>query len=163
MAYAFIGIGSNIEPRLNYILNALRELKNYVNIVKISNIYETEPWGNPNLLTFYNAVAKIETSLSPEQLLKLLLKIENQYGRTRNQKWDNRTLDLDLLDYEGVICNETYLMLPHPFIQERSFVVIPWYDIEKEWILANNLKINDLYFNFFSSIILKSVQKSPDI
>ncbi len=161
MPIAYIGIGSNIEPRLEYINKGINELQKFVKICKISNIYETEPWGNPNLLPFYNAVLKIETNFLPYELLDILLLIEKQLGRTRTQKWDNRTLDLDILDYEGKILNENNLVLPHPYIQERDFVVIPWYEIENEWILSNHLKIKDLYFNFFSKTILKLVYKSP--
>lgn len=162
MPFAFIGIGSNIEPRLDYILNSIKELKKIVKICKISNIYETEPWGNPNLLTFYNAVLKIETNFSPNELLQKLLFIEKQFGRTRIQKWENRTLDLDLLDYQGHILNEKNLILPHPYIQERNFVVIPWYEIDEDWILSNNLKIKDLYFQFYSGTNLKIVSKNAE-
>ncbi len=163
MPFVFIGVGSNIEPRLEYIHNGINELQKFVKICKISNIYETEPWGNPNLLPFYNAVLKIETDFLPNELLDILLFIEKQFGRTRIQKWDNRTLDLDILDYEGKILNEKNLILPHPYIEKRNFVVIPWYEIEKDWILSNHLKINDLYFSFFPKTFLKLVYKSPII
>lgn len=163
MPIAFIGMGSNIEPRLDFLINALKELKKMVTICKMSSIYETEPWGNPELLPFYNAVVKIQTDFSPHELLELLLTIEKQFGRVRNQKWENRTLDLDLLDYEAIILNEKNLSLPHPYIQERDFVLVPWYEIDKDWVLANNLKIKDLHFNSFSGSVLNLILKGLEI
>jgi 2-amino-4-hydroxy-6-hydroxymethyldihydropteridine diphosphokinase len=158
MPIAFIGMGSNIEPRLDFLMNALKELEKWVTICKVSSIYETEPWGNPELLPFYNAVVKIQTNFSPYELLGILLSIEKQFGRIRNKKWENRTLDLDLLDYQGVIFHEENLILPHPYIQERDFVVVPWYEIDKHWVLSNHLKIKDLYFNYFSNSMLKKME-----
>jgi 2-amino-4-hydroxy-6-hydroxymethyldihydropteridine diphosphokinase len=161
MPFAFIGLGSNIEPRLENVILALEKLNNFVKIIKTSNLYETEPWGNQNLNPFINGVAKIETDLEPLDLLILLLNIEKQLGRVRTQKWDNRTIDLDLLDYENIEMNAKELILPHPYIQERNFVIIPWYEIEPEWILSNKLKIKDLYFRFYSNQVFKLIKKSP--
>ncbi len=160
MPIAFIGLGSNIEPRLDYLKSAIKALEKKVTILNISNIYETEPWGNPNLFPFYNGVMKISTYLSPSELLNALLHIEKQLGRIRTQKWENRTIDLDLLDYENVIFNGNNLILPHPYIQERSFVVIPWFDIDSDWVLSNNLKIKDLYYDFFTETNLKIVSNA---
>jgi 2-amino-4-hydroxy-6-hydroxymethyldihydropteridine diphosphokinase len=157
MPIAFIGIGSNIEPRLKYIFDALEKTKKITEILKISSIYETQPWGNPNLNPFFNAVMKIQTSLTPYQLLENLLKIERELGRKRTTKWDNRTIDLDLLDYENIVLNDTQLILPHPFLHQREFVIVPWFEIQPGWVLANNLKIDDLFNQIDKTTLQKKV------
>ena len=127
MAVAFVGVGTNMGNRLLNINNAIDSLKLLPNtsIETVSNIYETEPWGLKEQPNFLNGVIKLSTSLSPNALLGALLGIEAAMGRIREIKNGPRVLDLDLLIYDDVIMNTPELVLPHPYMLEREFVLKP--------------------------------------
>ncbi|MBI4971749.1 MAG: 2-amino-4-hydroxy-6-hydroxymethyldihydropteridine diphosphokinase [Candidatus Omnitrophica bacterium] len=127
MAIGFIGVGTNLGNRL---LNLKRtgELITASSKIKIldqSAIYETVPIGGPPQGHFLNAVWKIESSLSAPELLKELQSIEVKLGRVRTIKNAPRTIDLDILDYDGMILESPELTLPHPRMNEREFVLRP--------------------------------------
>lgn len=142
----FIGLGANIghrEANLADALNLLQE--NGVKIVQTSAIIETPAWGNTHQPDFLNAVAQIETDLPPIALLHLLLATETKLGRIRTEKWSPRTIDLDLLAYHQLVLQHPDLILPHPFIAERTFVLVPWNTITPDFQLPNTGKtITDL-------------------
>ena len=116
---AYIGLGSNVGDRKATIEAALRQLAPR----RVSEILETEPWGLAAQPRFLNAVAELETTLAPSELLDRLLGLERDLGRVRGERWGPRTLDLDLLLYDGrVILTET-LAVPHPRLAERRFVL----------------------------------------
>ncbi len=124
---AFIGLGANLgdrEPTLKAAIEALRRVRN-VSFVESSSLYETEPIGGIAQPMFLNAVAGIETTLTPEELLDEMMQIERTFGRVRSVKNGPRTLDLDLLVYEGEVRATEKLALPHPRMFERAFVVVP--------------------------------------
>lgn len=127
MSVAFVGVGTNMGDRLLNIQNAIEALKLLPNttVEKVSNIYETEPWGLKEQANFLNGVIKISTKLSPNALLGGLLGIEAAMGRVREIKNGPRILDLDLLIYDDVVLNSEELILPHPLITEREFVLKP--------------------------------------
>lgn len=127
MSVAFVGIGTNLGDRALNISKAVEALKHLPNteVLAVSNIYETEPWGLKEQPNFLNGVIKLSTELSPNALLGALLGIEAAMGRVREIKNGPRVLDLDLLTYDEVTLNTSELTLPHPYICQREFVLKP--------------------------------------
>ena len=103
---------------------ALEKLKDRgIRLLQTSTRIETEPWGGVEQDTFLNQVAEVETWMTPEDLLETLLAIEQEMGRIREVKWGPRVIDLDLLYMEDTICYSPNLILPHPYVAERAFVL----------------------------------------
>jgi 2-amino-4-hydroxy-6-hydroxymethyldihydropteridine diphosphokinase len=132
-----IALGSNIAgpwgSSRETVLRAVVEIEQHaIQVLKVSTLIETAPFGVTDQPNFVNAVSKIKTDHAPEKLMQILHSIENRAGRKREKKWGPRTLDLDLLDYNGQILN-TDLILPHPGISERNFVLVPISEIAPEW------------------------------
>ncbi len=125
MARAFIGLGSNIGDRRNHLTQALEGISDLGTIITGSPIYETAPIGVTDQDPFENAVVALETDLAPTDLLERLLDIEQRQGRVRTAKWGPRTLDLDILSYDGQTVDLPGLTIPHPRIRERNFVLSP--------------------------------------
>ncbi len=94
-------------------------------ISKLSNLYKTEAWGNQDQDFFINQALEVETDLGPFDVLEKVLEIENKMGRVRMKKWGQRLIDIDILFYANWIVNIKYLIVPHPFLQERNFVLAP--------------------------------------
>ncbi len=132
-----IGLGSNVDgpwgtPR-EAVLRALRELDGSgTALVAASRLVETTPFGKVNQPSFVNAAAEITTAMPPETLMHHLHDIERRAGRRRRMRWGPRTLDLDLLDYHGLI-RRGRLKLPHPGIPERDFWLTPLMEIVPQW------------------------------
>jgi 2-amino-4-hydroxy-6-hydroxymethyldihydropteridine diphosphokinase len=103
-----------------------------VKILSVSSFYETPAWPNPAQPPFVNAVAVIETTLQPVELLALLHGVETAFGRLRSASNAPRTLDIDLLDYDGQVMSEG-VVLPHPRMTRRSFVLVPLAEIAPDW------------------------------
>lgn len=146
MKKAYIGIGTNIGDRLHNIKAATDALAHLpgTQVLKVSDVYETEPWGYTDQDNFYNICAEIETELSPNALLGACLGIEAAFGRERPFKNAPRILDVDLLLYEGVAMNAPELILPHPRMHERAFVLVPLKDV-LETLVLDNADFNDSY------------------
>lgn len=132
MNTAYLGLGSNLGNRLAFLRGGRDTLVNRsdITLVQASGVYETEAVGGPpdNPL-FLNTVLQIETSLSPEKLLEACLAVEDEFGRSRPVRWSPRTLDIDILFYEGQVICEEHLTIPHPRLQERAFVLAPLLEI----------------------------------
>jgi 2-amino-4-hydroxy-6-hydroxymethyldihydropteridine diphosphokinase len=132
-----IGLGSNVDgpwgtPR-ETVLRALRVLDEWpTRLLKASQLIVSAPFGKTNQPPFVNAVVLIDTHLPPEGLMRHLHAVEREAGRRRRQRWGPRTLDLDLLDYHGLI-RRYPLILPHPGISERDFVLAPLAEIAPRW------------------------------
>lgn len=128
---AYISFGSNIGDREIYINNAIDEIEHnpMCKIKNISSFFETEPYGNANQDKFINGAMYIKTILSPQELLLFLQEIEKNNGRERNIHWGPRTLDLDILLYEDNIITDDNLIVPHPDMNNRSFVLEPLCEI----------------------------------
>ena len=128
---AYIALGSNLGDRRATLDAALRLLAESpgVKIVRVSAFLDTAPVGKTDQPRFLNAVAQIETSLPPRRLLELLLALETQLGRVRTEHWGPRTLDLDLILYGQRIISEPDLVVPHPLMHERAFVLEPLAEI----------------------------------
>ncbi len=128
MNKAYLILGGNIGDRLDNLNKAITFIEQHIGrIIKKSDVFETAAWGNTNQPDFYNQAICIETSFQALPLLEALLSIEKDLGRTRNddQKWLERTIDIDLLFYNNETINEPGLSVPHPQIQERRFVLTP--------------------------------------
>jgi 2-amino-4-hydroxy-6-hydroxymethyldihydropteridine diphosphokinase len=131
---AYLALGSNMGDRFNHLKKALQLLANEkdIEVVNTSSIYETDPVGYEDQDPFLNMVIQVETGLSPEELLKLCLKIENVLGRIREIKWGPRTLDLDILMYNQENIETEDLKVPHPRMHQRAFVMIPLLEINQD-------------------------------
>jgi 2-amino-4-hydroxy-6-hydroxymethyldihydropteridine diphosphokinase len=129
---AYIALGSNLGDRLNYLRSAIIALHEHkeISVIDASSIYETEPVGYTDQDCFLNMVIKIKTALSPFSLLQTTRKIEEQFGRKRDIRWGPRTLDLDILLYNHENIETEQLIIPHPRMMERAFVLIPLFEID---------------------------------
>lgn len=132
----FLGIGTNQGDRLENMETAIALISASVGeILAVSGVYETEPWGFENNSKFLNSVVKVITRLSPLALLKKLQEIEEKLGRTRSlSRYSSRTIDIDILLYGNRIIRKKMLKVPHPLIPERRFVLVPLCDIEPEGV-----------------------------
>ena len=137
MPRAWIGIGSNIGDRLDYIRRALGAMDRLTgtDFVAVSSVYDTLPVGAVGQPRFLNAVAELSTELEPEELLKELLAIEKECGRVRQGVWGPRTLDLDMLLYDEVVMKTEELTLPHPRARGRAFVLVPLAELAPDLVL----------------------------
>ena len=125
MTVSYISIGSNLGDRRAYIEEAIRSLCDTkgINLKRVSSIYETDPVGGIPQGKFLNGVIEIETALGPMELLKELARIEEKLGRVRGRKNDPRTIDLDILYFGQESIESADLVIPHPRIKEREFVL----------------------------------------
>ena len=130
---AYVALGSNLGDKEANLRRALELLiERGVEIVKTSTFISTEPYGVTDQPTFLNGVCEVRTSLEPLALLYTLLEIEQEMGRVRVRHWGERNIDLDLLLYEDVVMNTPELILPHPDMQNRDFVLLPLAEIAPE-------------------------------
>ena len=122
---AYVGIGSNLGDRKKYIDDALKMLAQTegVRLLRTSDIIETVPLAGTDQPSYLNTVAELQTSMPPQEFFKKLNAIETALGRTRNVKWSPRTIDLDLLLFGDAVISQTNLIIPHPQIHLRSFVL----------------------------------------
>ena len=130
MNIAYLLIGGNLGNRSANLQKAIQLIEqNCGQVVQSSAIYETAAWGLTEQPAFYNQALKIETTVLPEALMQELLHIEQMMGRIRTVKLGPRTIDLDMLFYDQLILNSTLLVLPHPALTERRFVLLPLAEI----------------------------------
>ena len=155
----YLALGSNLGDRLLNLEKAKFILiKSDIKILETSSFYETLSWPNESFPKFINIVIKIETTLHPQKLLIFLKKIELILGRKNNKKNYPRTCDIDIIDYNGINVNLTKLQIPHERLHQRNFVLIPLYEISKNWIHpATGKNITDL-LNNLSNSDLKSIK-----
>lgn len=133
---AFIGIGSNVGNRIENIRKAVNLLSQNQNVelIAVSSVYESLPYGNSNQENFYNAVIKIQTSLSHYKLFELLKQLELQIGRLHREHWGPREIDLDILLFNNLILSDDVLTLPHKGMHLRDFVLLPLAEIDRKVI-----------------------------
>jgi 2-amino-4-hydroxy-6-hydroxymethyldihydropteridine diphosphokinase len=130
----YLGVGSNLDDKRKYIEQAkLRLLQNNIKIKKTSSFYESLSWPNPDNPKFLNIVLEVVTDLSPIKLLNVCKKIEVSLGRKKRSKNAPRECDIDLLDYNGKKIDKN-IILPHPRMHIRNFVLLPLYELNKAWI-----------------------------
>lgn len=130
---AYLSLGSNIENRLNYLNNAIELLKlRQIEVNKISSVYETSAWGYENQNSFLNIAVEIKTPLQANSLLEVILQTEKEMGRKREKKWAERIIDIDIVLFNEAIIDESYLIVPHPEMHNRKFVLIPLMEINSQ-------------------------------
>ena len=117
--------GGNKGNREELIQQALGSIKDKFHLVQCSKVYESAPWGGVAVGKFLNQVAIISTSMSAESVLDILQQIEIQLGRTRVETWGDRTMDIDIIFFGDSIIQSDRLTIPHPFLGERKFVLVP--------------------------------------
>ena len=139
----YLGIGSNLGDRKKNIENAKLKLsENDIKILQISNYYESMSWPNPKNPKFLNIVMEIRTSLRPLELLDICKQIEKNLGRKKSIKNSPRICDIDILDYNKKCLNKS-IVLPHPRMHSRNFVLLPLFEINKDWfhpVLKKHIK-----------------------
>lgn len=140
-----IALGANLGDPRQQITDAIAKIGKIVEVKKISSLYETAPFKvideQPN---YINAVLVGETELQPKELIKELLVIEAKLGRQRSFQNAARTIDIDIIDYEGFFMESAELTLPHPRAFERRFVLEPWAEIEPDAVLREHGPIKEL-------------------
>jgi len=129
MARAYLSIGSNQGGRVENCVIAVAKLAHKMEVLRVSPVYMTEPWGKTDQPEFMNVAVEIETQLSSHELLSACKKIEDMMGRKPGERWGPRIIDLDVLLYEDRVVEEEDLILPHPRMHERRFVLQPLTDI----------------------------------
>lgn len=136
MAQAFISLGSNVGNKIMHFKMALTCMTaRHIQIKNCSPIYQTAAWGNTNQDDFLNAVVQVSTELTPHDLLTTLLDIEAGMGRQRGaEPWQPRTIDLDILYYDDRVINDEMLQIPHPYLHQRRFTLIPLNDVDADFI-----------------------------
>ena len=134
---AYLSLGANLGNREETLREAVRRLaKNEdMKILAVSSLYETEPWGKTDQPRFLNLTVSLQTRLSPESLLAAVQALETELGRVRHEHWGPRIIDIDILHIEGVERNTAELTLPHPYMTERAFVLIPLEEIASKLVV----------------------------
>ena len=154
---AYLAIGSNLGNKINNIEITKFELEEYkIKILKSSSNYISESWPDPSMPNYINVVIKIKTNLIPMELLQICNLIELKLGRVRSKKNAPRVCDIDIIDYDKKILNQKnmQLILPHPRMNKRNFVLLPLFEVDKSWKhpkskinivnLINSLPVKDL-------------------
>lgn len=136
---AYLSLGSNLGDRGFQLKESRRKLATHpdITVLKESGIYETKAWGLTDQPYFWNQVIEIETSLSPLDVLDACQGIENSLGRVRRIRWGPRTIDIDLLSYDNKVWKDERLVLPHPHMEQREFVLAPLREIDPDFILLS--------------------------
>jgi 2-amino-4-hydroxy-6-hydroxymethyldihydropteridine diphosphokinase len=128
-------LGSNVGDRPAYLEQAIKLITEKAGrLVANSSLFETAPWGNTAQRSFLNQGILIQTTLPPAELLQTLLDIEIELGRERIEKWGPRIIDIDILYYDQLVINKDHLKIPHPFLQERRFSLVPLHEISPGWV-----------------------------
>jgi len=146
MHTVYLALGSNVGDRIVMLNRAVNLLEQYLSSMVCSPIYETKPWGFEEQENFLNIVIKAETVLSPQDLLKAVKDIEEKIGRQRTFLNGPREIDIDILFYDDLILKKSDLVIPHPHMAERDFVLKPLIDINPDFIDPETKKtIKELY------------------
>lgn len=146
MTRAVLSLGSNLGDRLAYLQLALDGLRGLpVVLVAVSRVYETEPWGVTDQRRFLNAVCVVDDVTAGHwDWLSAAQTLEEAAGRTREQRWGPRTLDVDIVTVDGVTSDAPELLLPHPGTPRRASVLIPWLEIDAEAVVPGHGRVADL-------------------
>lgn len=149
MPTAYLGLGSNLGKSLDTLHSAIEHLNKHpaIQVIKRSRFYTSKPVGPQDQPDYTNAALELETSLPAHDLLAVMLQVEREHGRDRDNavRWGARTLDLDLLLYDQAIIQTESLTVPHPYLHERAFVVYPLMDIAPDLILPNGYSLQTYY------------------
>ena len=160
MNKALISLGSNLGDSIATLKSALALLKNTsgIKIDKISSFYKTPPVGGVIQDDFINACALLDVAFNAHDLMQTLLNIEKEFKRERIIRWGPRTLDLDLIDFNGEISNDSFITLPHPRAYQRAFVLVPANEIAPDLLLGGKYSIQH-YLKNLSENDIKGITK----
>ena len=150
MAITYLCLGSNKGDRVGYVQQATSLLGGVegVKIIRTSSLYETQPWLEQGTVWYVNAVIEIKTSLSPQNLLSECSRIETQLGRNRAQEghFGDRTIDIDILFYDKEIIDEENLQIPHKYLHQRAFTLVPLLELNPDFVHPElDKNISDLH------------------
>lgn len=130
-----LSLGSNLGDRLGMLRRAVEKLdKNGISATALSHVYETMPWGVTDQPLFLNACAKVRTASDPRQLLMLLKNMESELGRRAGKRWGPREIDIDIVFYDRIVFKDEHLVIPHPHMHQRGFVLVPLSEIAPGYI-----------------------------
>ncbi len=142
---AFLALGSNLGDRLANLRGAVELLakRDGIEVVRSSRVYETEPVGPPQP-AYLNAVIEVATTLSPTELLRASQAVEEALGRVRTERWGPRTIDVDILTFDEVEVTEPDLVIPHPRMHERGFVLVPLGELDTDPMLPGGRRLSSI-------------------
>jgi 2-amino-4-hydroxy-6-hydroxymethyldihydropteridine diphosphokinase len=143
---AYVGLGANLGDREGSIRRAVKLLgaADGVEVLSVSTLRETEPWGPVEQPPYLNGAVELETALGPRALLELLLDVERRLGRVRTERWGPRTIDLDLLLHGDGVVEEPGLTLPHPRLHERRFALEPLAELAPDAVVPGRGTVSAL-------------------
>lgn len=143
---AFLGLGSNLGDRLTNLQGAvdLLQAEPGLRVAASSRVWETVPVGGPPQPDYLNAVIGVETDLSARDLLEVAHRVEARLGRVRKERWGARSIDVDLLLYDEESIEEADLVVPHPRLRERAFVLLPLLELAEDVTLPDGTRLKDL-------------------
>lgn len=155
MTLVYIGLGANLDQPQQQLEQALVELARLPSstLVSHSSLYHSKPVGPQDQPDYVNAVALLETLLTPLDLLDALQQLEQNHGRIRKRHWGERTLDLDIILIDNQIIESERLTVPHPFAQQRSFVLIPLSEINPNLIFPDGIALEQLLAGLDNDLI----------
>lgn len=155
MSLVYIGLGANLDQPQQQLEQALQELARLPNVTLVtqSSLYHSKPVGPQDQPDYVNAVAALETDLEPLALLDALQQLEQDHGRIRQRHWGERTLDLDIILIDDCVIDSERLQVPHPFAQQRSFVLYPLAEINPQLIFPNGLALQQLLTELDNDLI----------
>lgn len=155
MSLVYIGLGANLDQPQQQLEQALAELAQLpkTTLIAQSSLYHSKPVGPQDQPDYVNAVALLETELSPLELLDALQQLEQDHGRIRKRHWGERTLDLDIILIDDLVINSERLTVPHPFAQQRSFVIYPLFEISPTLSFPNGKSLEQLLTELDNDLI----------
>lgn len=135
MSKVYLLTGSNIGDSIKNLFKARFSIVDHIGEVETaSSMYRTEPWGNKDQQDFLNQILLIDTELYPFEVMNEILKIEKEMGRNRQQKWEPRIIDIDILFYDDIAFEKDNLTIPHPLLQDRRFTLVPLNEIAPQFM-----------------------------
>ena len=157
----YLLLGSNLGDRETYLSKARKWIGRKIGrIENISCLYETASWGKTNQPEYINQVIHLKSILKPQKVLEAILSIEKKLGRERTEKWNSRTIDIDILFYGDQVINEPDLVIPHPHLHLRRFALAPLNELIPEFnhpLLNKN--INDLFCSLNDTLAVRQIKK----
>jgi len=161
MSTVVLSVGSNLGDRLGTLRGCVRAIGGLegTDVRAISPVYETDPVGGPAQPDYLNAVLLARTALGPRALLAATQAIEAGFGRVRAERFGPRTLDIDIISFDGEVSDDPVLTLPHPRAHERAFVLAPWHDLDPEASLPGHGPVAAL----LAGTGLDGVRPRPDL